>query len=171
MELRLAGFLDNSLVNGKGLRSVVFVSGCKHNCDGCQNCEMQDFNYGETVSINDIYDRIKDNIPIIKGVTFSGGEPMEHAKELWTLGCMLKELNLNIWCYTGYTFEDIQNQANSNDKPYFRKLLEVVDVLVDGRFEKDKASSDLKFRGSSNQRIIDVPKSLHTNSIVLYNLD
>lgn len=168
IKLQTAGFLDNSLVNGVGLRSVVFVSGCRHNCEDCQNAEMQNFSYGEELSIENIYERIKDNLPIIKGVTFSGGEPLEQAVALAELGSRVKELGLNLWCYTGYTFEYILKHAN--DRAGFKKLLEATDVLVDGRFEKDKTSPDLKYRGSTNQRIINVKESLKEDKIITFKL-
>lgn len=157
MELQAAGFLDNSLVNGEGLRSVVFVSGCRSNCEGCQNKDMQDFNYGDKVSVKDIFYRIKRNIPIIRGVTFSGGEPFEQAEALACLAEYVKGEGLSLWCYSGYTYEFIME--NLDKKAGWKALMEYVDVLVDGRFEKDKLQPGLRFRGSSNQRIIDVKKS------------
>jgi anaerobic ribonucleoside-triphosphate reductase activating protein len=148
--LRVAGFLDNSLVNGEGLRSVLFVSGCRHNCPGCHNSAMQDFSYGDTVSLKEILDRIEGNMPLIKGVTFSGGDPFEHAGVLEHLADRIKELGLNIWCYTGYTYEEIMNSKDE------RKigLLKKIDVLVDGKFEAEKKKGASKYTGSCNQRIL-----------------
>ncbi len=148
--LRVAGFLDNSLVNGEGLRSVLFVSGCRHNCKGCHNKCMQDFNYGDNVSLDEILDRIKSNIPLIKGVTFSGGDPFEQAAGLSMLAERVHELGLNIWCYSGYTYDEI---INSNDKNK-HELLKKIDVLVDGRFVEGLKEGAVKYTGSSNQRII-----------------
>ena len=148
--LRVAGFLDNSLVNGEGLRSVLFVSGCRHNCKGCHNKCMQDFNYGDNVSLDEILDRIKSNIPLIKGVTFSGGDPFERAAGLSMLAERVHELGLNIWCYSGYTYDEI---INSNDKNK-HELLKKIDVLVDGRFVEGLKEGAVKYTGSSNQRII-----------------
>lgn len=164
IKLQVAGFLDNSLVNGPGLRSVVFTSGCNHKCEGCQNAAMQDFSYGEQINISEVYERIKDNIPIIRGVTFSGGEPLEQAAALSELGSRIKKLGLNLWCYTGYTFEYILN--NEENRAGWSGLLSSIDVLIDGKFEKDKCDSGLKYRGSSNQRIIDVKESLKEGKIV-----
>lgn len=155
MNIQIAGFLDNSLVNGKGIRSVVFVSGCKHNCPGCHNKAMQDFEYGDNVKITQIFSRIKDNLPIIRGVTFSGGEPFEQAAPLAALAEMIEKEGLDIWCYTGYTFEQL---SSSDDKNKLR-LLRKIDVLVDGKFEKDNREGALKYTGSKNQRIIDVKKT------------
>lgn len=148
--LRVAGFLDNSLVNGEGLRSVLFVSGCKHKCPGCHNTTMQDFDYGDSVSLKEILGRIENNVPLIKGVTFSGGDPFEHAEVLCELAEEIKDMGLNIWCYSGYTYEEIMN---SNDKSKLR-LLNKIDVLVDGRFDASKKEGAPKYAGSSNQRIL-----------------
>ncbi|AAO34903.1 anaerobic ribonucleoside-triphosphate reductase-activating protein [Clostridium tetani] len=164
--LQVAGFLDNSLANGKGLRSVLFLSGCNHKCKGCHNLIMQDFKYGDRVKIDEIMDRVKGNIPIIRGVTFSGGEPLEQAENLARLASMIKKENLNIWCYTGYEFEYILDNMNKING--WKNLIENIDILVDGTFQKDKNKPKLKYKGSSNQRIIDVQKSLIAKKIILY---
>lgn len=148
--LRVAGFLDNSLVNGEGLRSVLFVSGCRHNCPGCHNAAMQDFSYGDTVSFKEILGRIENNVPLIKGVTFSGGDPFEHAEALSELADKIKDMGLNIWCYSGYTYEEI---VGSNDESKIG-LLNKIDVLVDGRFDPAKKQGAPKYAGSSNQRVL-----------------
>lgn len=154
--LKLAGFLDNSLVNGEGLRAVVFVSGCNHNCKGCHNKEMQSFNYGEEVLVEDVLKRIKGNMPLIKGVTFSGGEPFEQALALSLLAEELKLLNVNIWCYTGYTYEELSKSKNED----WVRLLKSIDVLIDGPYKEDLTENPLKYTGSSNQRIIDLKATL-----------
>jgi len=154
--LQVAGFLDNSLVNGDGLRSVLFVSGCRHQCPGCHNKAMQDFRYGDAVSLEDILNRIKNNIPLIKGVTFSGGDPFEHAEALSELADSIRALGLNIWCYSGYTYEEI---AGSRDEKKLN-LLKKIDVLVDGRFEKNLMDGALKYTGSRNQRIIRIKEKI-----------
>lgn len=148
--LQVAGFLDNSLVNGEGLRSVLFVSGCRHNCHGCHNSAMQDFSYGDAVSLKEILGRIESNIPLIKGVTFSGGDPFEHAEALSELAGRIKGMGLNVWCYSGYTYEEI---ISSNDERKI-ELLKNIDVLVDGRFDASKKEGAPKYAGSSNQRVI-----------------
>lgn len=163
LKLQVAGFLDNSLVNGTGFRAVVFVSGCHHNCDGCHNKAMQDFNYGESVEVEQIFKRIMDNVPIIKGVTFSGGEPFEQAKSLICLAKKIKDTKLNLWCYTGYCFEDLLNSKDKNKLT----LLNYIDVLVDGKFDKTLTKNAPKYAGSSNQRIIDVRNSLKSGNIIL----
>lgn len=165
MEIQLAGFLDNSLVNGEGIRSVVFVSGCRHNCEGCHNKAMQDFNYGDTIEIDHVFRRIKNNIPIINGVTFSGGEPFEQPKALFELAKKVKKQGLDIWCYSGYTFEEILNSGDF-DKI---KLLTEIDVLIDGKFKKELTDGAPKYAGSRNQRIIDVKASLRCKKITIYS--
>ena len=130
IKLQVAGFLDNSLVNGKGMRCVVFVSGCSHNCKNCQNKTMQDYSYGDNVTVYDVLERIKSNIPIITGVTFSGGEPFDQAEALSELAAEIKKLGLNIWSYTGYTYEEILKSGDKNKL----KLLRKIDTLVDGPF-------------------------------------
>jgi anaerobic ribonucleoside-triphosphate reductase activating protein len=164
VKFKIGGFLDNSLVNGDGIRAVVFVSGCIHNCEGCQNEFMQDFNYGEAVSIDDIVQRIKKNMPIIKGVTFSGGEPFESAVALSMLSEEVMAQGLDIWCYSGYTFEEIISSEDSDKL----RLLSSIDVLVDGKFNETLTEGASKYTGSSNQRIIDVEKSILKNEIVLW---
>lgn len=150
MKLKVAGFLDNTMVNGKGLRSALFLSGCNHNCDGCHNKEMQSFQYGDEVEIKEILNRIKSNVPLIKGVTFSGGEPFEQAQGLSILARFIKNEGLNIWCYTGYTLEEIVESGDTCKLD----LLSHIDILVDGKFEKNLVEGALKYTGSSNQRII-----------------
>lgn len=150
MELQVAGFLDNSLVNGEGLRSVLFLSGCSRGCPGCQNEAMQDFSYGDKICGSEVIERIKSNIPLIKGVTFSGGDPFEQAKALIDIAKEIRRLNLNIWCYTGYTYEEI---INGNDK-YKKELLKYLNVLVDGPFKEEFMENAPKYAGSSNQRIL-----------------
>lgn len=147
MDLQVAGFLEHSTVNGIGFRSVLFVSGCHHDCLDCQNKEMQDFSYGEETSIQTIYERILKNKPLLDGVTFSGGEPFEQSEALASLAKRLKQEGFSIWCYSGYTYEMLFND------PTKMCLLELVDVLVDGPFIKEKANSELKYRGSTNQHI------------------
>ncbi|MFD3158462.1 anaerobic ribonucleoside-triphosphate reductase activating protein [Haloimpatiens sp. FM7330] len=163
MKLQVAGFLDNSLVNGKGFRSVVFVSGCRHNCEGCQNKSMKDFKYGDSVDVKEVFERIKKNRPIIKGVTFSGGEPFEQSKALSKLAKDIKDDGLNLWSYTGYTFEEILNSKDENKV----ELLKCLDVLVDGKFDKNLMKNAPKYAGSSNQRIIDVQTSLKSKKVII----
>lgn len=147
MNLQVAGFLNHSAVNGEGFRSVLFVSGCHHNCSDCHNEAMQDFHYGDQVAVYDIFTRILKNKPLIDGVTFSGGEPFEQAEALSALAQLIKGDQLNIWCYSGYTYEQLVKDADK------KRLLSHIDVLVDGPFIKSLSNGNLKYRGSSNQHI------------------
>lgn len=147
MSLQVAGFLEHSTVNGAGFRSVLFLSGCPHHCPECHNASMQAYDYGERLDIQSILDRILKNKPLIDGVTLSGGEPFEQSEALLPLVAALKEEGLNIWCYSGYLLEQLQKD------PVKAKLLQYIDVLVDGPFILALKDETLKFRGSSNQHI------------------
>ena len=147
MLLQVSGFLEHSTVNGEGFRSVLFVSGCYHHCPYCQNKAMQDFEYGESITIEEAFNRIYKNRPLIDGVTFSGGEPFEQCEPLIALSQKLKANDLTIWCYSGYTYDQLKSD------PIKASLLKQIDVLVDGLFIETLADSNLKYRGSSNQHI------------------
>lgn len=131
---------------------------------------MQSFCYGgDKILLKDILKRIESNIPLIKGVTFSGGEPLEHVEELKILSEEVKKLGgLNVWFYTGYTFEYIKKEFNKDHQ--LKELMESIDVLIDGKYDESKKDGSLKYRGSSNQRIIDMKKSLSEDNIVTLNL-
>lgn len=166
-KIRLAGICYESLVNGPGLRRVLFSQGCSHNCKGCFNPTTHCYDGGEIKDMDEIIKNIKSN-PMLKGVTFSGGDPFEQSEEFSYLAEKIKALNLNIWCYTGYTIEHLlENKENIQG---WKKLLNNIDVLVDGKFEEDKQAGNHKFRGSSNQRLINVPETLKNNEIILYSL-
>lgn len=158
-KLQVAGFLDNSNVNGLGLRSVLFLSGCNHNCPGCHNGDMQSPDYGESLCQDEILTRIKDNMPIIKGVTISGGEPFMQAEALLPLLKEIKELSLTTWVYTGYTYDELL--ANES----FKLLLAWIDVLVEGPFVQNLLTHDLPYIGSSNQRILELSKGSITKEL------
>lgn len=162
-KIRLAGIAYESLVNGPGMRRVFFSQGCKHNCKGCFNQDTHDFNGGEERDMDELIEDTISN-PMLKGVTFSGGDPLERAEDFAYMAEAFKNKNLNIWCYTGYKFEDIINNLDNNKG--WKHLLSNIDVLVDGKFEKDKMQDGLKFRGSTNQRIIDVPNSLESGKVI-----
>jgi anaerobic ribonucleoside-triphosphate reductase activating protein len=154
--MRLAGVSTESIVDGLGIRYVIFTQGCKHNCKGCQNPTTHDFNGGQEIRIGDL---VADIISIgsIDGITLSGGDPMYQAEECCKLIDTLHKLKpkLDVWCYTGYTIEEL---VELRDKS-INSLLGKIDVLVDGRFEQDKITLNKPFRGSTNQRIIDLHKS------------
>ena len=168
--MKMAGFYDESISNGLGWRAVLFVSGCPHNCPGCHNKAAQDYNYGEEFDENKIIDRIKEN-SILNGVTISGGEPLceENISEVNKFIEKLKKEKpeLNIWCYTGYTLEQLKNR---NDK-ITNKTLENIDVLVDGKFIIERKNPEIKFRGSDNQRILDLKSSLKANKPIELNIE
>ena len=153
--LNIAGIVKESIVDGPGIRFTIFVQGCPHNCLGCHNPQTHDFSGGNQISIDEIVEMLEE-MSYISGVTFSGGEPFCQALVLYNLALRLKVMGKHLMCYTGYTFEQL---AKKNDK-YTDLLLSKLDLLVDGKFEQDKKSLDLRFRGSSNQRVLDVPKSL-----------
>ncbi len=151
--LRIAGINKESIVDGPGIRLVVYTQGCKHNCVGCHNPETHSFHGGQLISINEIFNMIKEN-PLLDGITFSGGEPFEQAENVAILGEKVKKTGLNVVTYTGYTYEEMLEQLSKNKS--WKRLLNCTDILIDGPFQIDKKSLELKFRGSSNQRIIEV---------------
>ncbi|MDU7439579.1 MAG: anaerobic ribonucleoside-triphosphate reductase activating protein [Clostridium sp.] len=161
--IRLSGIAYESLVNGPGIRRVFFSQGCKHNCIGCFNPDTHDFNGGENRNMDELIESVLDN-PMIKGVTFSGGDPLEQAEKFAYMAKAFKNNNLNIWCYTGYTYEYIREHKDENNG--WNELLNNIDVLVDGKFEEENMQEGLKFRGSTNQRIIDIKESLNHGKIV-----
>lgn len=163
----IAGVVKESIVDGPGIRYTIFTQGCPHNCEGCHNVHTHDPSGGKSITFDKILDDLKKN-PLISGVTFSGGEPFMQAKELYELALLLKEKGLNILTYSGYTFEEIVRGYDEN--PYWKELLEITDYLIDGRFILAEKSLLLRFRGSKNQRIIDVKKSLAESSVVTAEL-
>ncbi|SHI67987.1 anaerobic ribonucleoside-triphosphate reductase activating protein [Lutispora thermophila] len=162
--IRIAGIIKESIVDGPGIRMVVFAQGCKHKCPGCHNPETHSFDGGTLVTVDSVLEQAKAN-PLLDGITFSGGEPFEQAEAFAILAQKAKKLNLDIMTYTGYTYEYILE--NSSKHKGWDELLDETDILVDGRYEKDKRNLLLKFRGSENQRIIDVKKSKIENRIVI----
>ncbi len=162
--INLAGTEEDSITNGPGLRFVVFVQGCPHHCPGCHNPQTHEFGKGEDCTVDGIFNRIRSN-PLTRGVTFSGGEPFHQAKALAELGTRLKEAGLELAIYSGYTFEELY--ANPDDG--VQKLLRTADILVDGRFVQDLRSLEIRFRGSANQRIIDLPASMTAGKAVVSN--
>lgn len=169
MDLRIAGVVNDSIVDGPGIRFTIFTQGCPHNCKGCHNPQTHSFDGGKEVSTLKLLRDIVDN-PLLDGVTFSGGEPFEQAEALTELAILIKSYpkNYSIVTYTGYTFEELLEK--SKDRYYWRTLLAYTDILIDGRFVEDLKSYELKFKGSSNQRCINVKDSLLQNKIVLANI-
>lgn len=169
IHIRLANIIPESLVNGPGMRRVYFSQGCTHNCSGCFNLETHDFEGGKLYDVAKLAEDVINN-PIIKGITFSGGDPFQQALPFYYLGRIIKRFrpDIDIWAYTGYTFEYLLRCDPSRNKIEADQceLLSIVDTLVDGRFDIFKKDENLKFRGSSNQRIIDVKESIFTGKIV-----
>lgn len=163
----------NDIANGTGVRVSLFVSGCTHRCKGCFNAEAWDFNYGEPFTRE-----VEENIlaaldhDYVDGLSLLGGEPMEPTHQRALLP-FLKEVKArfpgkNIWCYTGYLLdEELLNPNGRAHTEITEELVDLLDVVVDGRFEEDKKDIRLRFRGSSNQRIIDVPASRKAGEIIL----
>ena len=162
-EIRIAGIVEESIVDGPGIRFVIFTQGCPHGCKGCHNPQTHDFNSGKDVNIDEIVDKIKED-PLLKGVTLSGGEPFMQAGKLAKLIDKLSDTKLDIITYTGFKYEEIIKNANDENK--FYKLLDRTDILIDGKFEEDKKDENLMYRGSSNQRAIDVELSRKSGKII-----
>jgi anaerobic ribonucleoside-triphosphate reductase activating protein len=160
--LRISGTVDESIVDGKGIRYVIFTQGCPHNCPGCHNPQTHDFKDGKDAELSTLFEDIVEN-PLLKGVTFSGGEPFCQPAPLAKLAKRLHERHLDITAYTGYTLEQLQ----SKNDPDINALLEQTDVLIDGRFELEQRDLTLLFRGSRNQRVIDMNQTRKTGQIVL----
>ena len=162
-ELRIAGIIRESIVDGPGIRFVVFTQGCFHACPGCQNPDTHDPDGGKTVTIEKIISEIKKN-PLLAGITISGGEPFLQAEECALLANEVKKLGLGVIAYTGYTVEEL---LGGIEKSGWRRLLLNCDTLVDGEFIESEKNLLLKFRGSNNQRIIDPSESVKRNEAVI----
>jgi len=163
MDIRIFGTVEDSIVDGPGLRYSVFVQGCPHHCPGCHNPESHDFAGGRIADTDDLIAPMKKN-PLLDGLTLSGGEPMCQPEACRILADAAHAARLNGWCYTGDTGEALQQEAD----PARLALLEGIDVLVDGPFILAQRSLELKYCGSRNQRLIDVKKSLAAGEVVLW---
>lgn len=151
MDIRIAGVVRESIVDGPGIRFTVFAQGCPHGCEGCHNPETHDFNGGYFCSLEKILGEIDKN-PLLSGVTFSGGEPFCQAEEFYQLALAVKERNLDIVAYSGYTLEELREMAKTNRG--IGHLLGSIDYLIDGPFVLAQRDLTLEFRGSRNQRFI-----------------
>lgn len=161
MQLRIAGIVENSIVDGEGIRYTIFVQGCPHACPGCHNPQTHDFQGGTLTETETLLKAIADD-PLLDGVTFSGGEPFCQAAVLAELGKQIHALGLNLVTYTGYTFEELL----AGNRPDWMALLTETDILIDGRFEQDKKSYDCRFRGSTNQRYLDAKASMQAGKAI-----
>lgn len=157
MKIRICGFEPESIVDGEGIRFVIFTQGCPHHCEGCHNPQSHDFKAGTDYDTADIISMIEKN-PLIQGVTLSGGEPFCQYEACLEIAKAVHQIGKNVWCYTGYELYEVIGNP----------LLKEIDVLIDGKFILAEKSLDLKFRGSRNQRIIDVKESFKQHRPVSY---
>jgi len=163
-KIRVAGLTNDSIVDGKGFRFVIFTQGCLHHCKGCHNPETWDMNGGNIMDLDDIKDKIARN-GLLDGITFSGGDPFYQPKPCAELAKWAKERGLNVWAYTGFVYEELLNM------PEVKEFLDLVDVLVDGPFILEEKSLLLNFRGSKNQRVIDLNETRKTGIVSLIDVD
>ena len=162
MDIRLAGVVKESIVDGPGIRYAVFVQGCPHGCPGCHNPETHAFEGGEVARVEALFKEfLKD--PILKGITFSGGEPFCQAAALSRLAALVHEAGKDVAVFTGYTYEQLIDMQD----PGVKALLSETDLLIDGPFLEEQKNLELSFRGSENQRIIDMRKTT-PSGIVLW---
>lgn len=162
-DIRIFGVVEESIVDGPGIRYSIFVQGCSHGCSGCHNPESHSPKGGELRSIESVLGGIRSN-KLIAGVTLSGGEPFEQPHACAALAQQLKADGYNIWTFTGYLYEDLLKMSQAN--PDIACLLDNIDVLVDGPFVEELKSLELDWRGSSNQRVIDLAKTRDVGAIV-----
>ena len=161
--IRVLDIIEDTMVDGPGFRTSIYCAGCRHQCPGCHNPQSWAFDQGHEMSVDDIM-KIIEADPYAN-VTFSGGDPMFQAAGFAELAREIhKRTNKDIWCFTGFTYEALITQEQ-------RELLEQLDVLVDGPFIQKLRDPDLLFRGSSNQRLIDVQASLYSGEVVLWHPD
>ena len=161
MKIRLFGIANDSIVDGPGLRYTIFTQGCYHKCSGCHNPKSHDMNGGYLKDINEIIAEIDEN-QLLDGITLSGGEPMLQIEPLIEICKAVNYRGLNIVIYSGFIFEQIIKDSR------MKSLLEVCDMLIDGKFEQDKKSLSLLYRGSTNQRLINIQKSLKYEKVIEY---
>ena len=159
--LNLAGILEDSIVDGPGIRTTFFAQGCPHRCPGCHNPETWPFEGGTPMEAETALLAVRSN-PLCKGVTFSGGEPFAQAAAFAKLARLLKEQGCEVASYSGYTFEQLLNGTSEQ-----QELLGLLDILIDGPYLQQERSLELNFRGSKNQRILNIPKSLAQGAPVL----
>ena len=167
MKIRLAGEMTtDSIVDGEGIRSVIWCQGCIHNCPGCHNPETHSFDGGFLRDVSSVLDEISE-LEFQDGITLSGGDPMCQIDACLEIAKFCQSNNLNVWCYTGYTMETLLKRCEKESK--LKELLLNIDVLVDSPFILELKSYNVPFRGSSNQRLIDSKKSVSKKKVCLYN--
>ena len=158
--LEVSGIVSDSIVDGPGIRTTIFSQGCPHHCPGCHNPETWAFGCGTRIPVEAVVEIVESN-PLCRGVTFSGGEPFAQAEGFARLARVLKEKGYEIASYSGYTFEELLRGSEAQ-----RELLRSIDILIDGPFLRDRKSLEIAFRGSTNQWILDVKKSLAAGQAV-----
>ena len=163
MELRISGIQNDSIVDGPGFRLAVFTQGCPHHCPGCHNPQTHSFEGGTLMDTDQLLEMLDGN-PLLRGMTFSGGEPFCQPAPLALLAAQVHERGKDVVCYTGYTLDQLLTMPD----PHIRALLEQVDILVDGPYIQEQRDLTLQFRGSSNQRLIDLPATLAGEEIRLW---
>lgn len=165
--IQIAGVVRESIVDGPGIRFVLFTQGCPHHCKGCHNPQSHNFEGGSSVLCENVLAEIGKN-PLLSGVTFSGGEPFCQPESLCELARGVKQMGLNLMIYTGYTYEQLCDMALQS--PSVGELIQFADYIVDGRFELAQRDLTLAFRGSRNQRVIDVQKTRDSGVVVTAEL-
>lgn len=167
--IRILDIKYGTSVDGIGLRTSLYCAGCEHHCAGCHNPQSWSADGGESVAVEELFREI---VEADMNVTFTGGDPMLHPEGFIELARMIKErTDKTIWCYTGYDFEKDLLTGRITDKEITDKMLSCIDILVDGKFVEELKNLKLRFKGSENQRIIDVKKSLSENKIILWEGD
>lgn len=166
--IRLAGIVRESIVDGPGIRFTVFCQGCPHDCPGCHNPETHDFDGGSDCSTERLLAEI-DKDPLLAGVTFSGGEPLCQPEAFADMAQQVKDRGLSVAVYSGYTYEQISEMSAENDA--VRRLMELTDILIDGPFIEKERDLTLQFRGSRNQRVIDMNKTRAVGVPVIWQQD
>ena len=163
-QIRVAGLTNDSIVDGKGFRFVIFTQGCLHHCKGCHNPETWAMDQGTLMDISEIEEKIARN-GLLDGITFSGGDPFYQPEACYEIAKWGKARGLDIWAYTGFLYEELL------EMPQVKDFLDLVDVLVDGPFVLEEKSLLLNFRGSKNQRVIDLNETKKQGKIVLLDVD
>ena len=166
MEIRLAAPLQyDSIVDGEGLRAVLWTQGCPHNCKGCHNPKTHSFKEGYLTDTMELIEELNKNIKYQDGLTLSGGDPFMQPKAVNEIAKYVKSIDKNVWAYTGFEFEQLLEMSEKNNS--IKELLNNIDVLIDGKFKIEELSLDLYYRGSRNQRVINVKESLKQNQVIL----
>jgi anaerobic ribonucleoside-triphosphate reductase activating protein len=154
MKVRIAGIVNDSIVDGEGIRLTIFFQGCPHRCKGCHNPQTWDANGGYEIDTEEIIQMMDEN-PLLDGITLSGGEPFLHRVAALELAKAAHERNLSVWCYTGYEYDvHLGYSLKTSPKSTISMFLEEIDVLIDGKFIEEEKTFDLPWRGSKNQRLL-----------------